>query len=64
MKQMDQEQLRLAMEVLESEEHARRWLSIPNHFLEGGTPLECADKKSGKEIARQLLMQIEHGVLS
>lgn len=53
-----------AVQVLESEDRARRWLTTPIYTLEGSTPLEYADTEPGAEVVRQILTQIEHGVFS
>ncbi|WP_052303378.1 MbcA/ParS/Xre antitoxin family protein [Desulfocurvibacter africanus] len=61
---INQRLFRFAIEVMENEERARRWLATPNHFLEGNTPLEYVERESGEEIVRQLLLRIEHGVFT
>lgn len=53
-----------AVEVLESEEHARRWLASPQFGLGGAVPLEYAMTEVGAREVEDLLGRIEHGVYS
>lgn len=53
-----------AIEVLESEEDARRWLTTPQFGLGGAVPLEYADTEVGAREVEDLLGRIEHGVYS
>ena len=53
-----------AVEVLESEENARRWLTSPQVGLGGAVPLEYAESEVGAREVEDLLSRIEHGVYS
>ena len=53
-----------AVTVLESEEHARRWLSSPQFGLGGAVPLEYARTEVGAREVENLLGRIESGVYS
>jgi putative toxin-antitoxin system antitoxin component (TIGR02293 family) len=53
-----------AVTVLESEEHARMWLSSPQFGLGGAVPLEYARTEVGAREVESLLGRIEHGVYS
>ena len=53
-----------AVEVLESEENARRWLTSPQFGLGGAVPLEYAETEVGAREVEDLLGRIEHGVYS
>ena len=53
-----------AIDVLESEENARHWLTSPQHGLGGATPLDYADTEVGAREVENLLGRIEHGVFS
>ncbi len=53
-----------AIEVLESEEDARQWLTSSQHGLGGATPLEFCDTEVGAREVENLLGRIEHGVFS
>jgi putative toxin-antitoxin system antitoxin component (TIGR02293 family) len=53
-----------AVEVMESEENARRWLGSPQFGLGGGVPLEHAETEVGAREVEDLLGRIEHGVYS
>lgn len=53
-----------AVEVMESEENARRWLSAPQFGLGGAVPLEYAESELGAREVEDLLGRIEHGVYS
>ena len=55
--------LTIATDVLGGEEKARGWLRGTNDALGGKTPLEAAGTADGEEKVRELLLQIEHGVL-
>jgi putative toxin-antitoxin system antitoxin component (TIGR02293 family) len=53
-----------AVEVLESEENARSWLTSPQVGLGGAVPLEYAETEVGAREVEDLLGRIEHGVYS
>lgn len=53
-----------AVEVLESEEGARRWLHNEQRGLGFHRPLEYADTEAGAREVENLLGRIDHGVLS
>jgi putative toxin-antitoxin system antitoxin component (TIGR02293 family) len=53
-----------AVEVLESKESARQWLSAPQFGLGGAVPLDYAETEVGAREAEDLLMRIEYGVYS
>lgn len=53
-----------AVEVFESEEAARGWLSSPQYGLGGETPLEYADTELGAREVQNLLGRIDHSVYS
>ncbi len=53
-----------AVAVLESEIHARQWLSSPQRGLGGAVPLEYARTEVGAREVENLLGRIEHGVYS
>jgi len=53
-----------AVEVLESEENARRWLTSPQFGLGGAVPLDCAATEVGAREVEDLLGRIEYGVYS
>ncbi len=53
-----------AIEVLESEENARRWLTSPQFGLGGAVPLEYATTEVGAREVEDLLGRIEYGVYS
>ncbi|MGV3661006.1 MAG: type II toxin-antitoxin system Xre/ParS family antitoxin [Prosthecobacter sp.] len=53
-----------AINVLESEENARRWLASPQVGLGGAVPLEYAETEVGAREVENLLGRIEHGVYS
>jgi len=53
-----------AVEVMESEENARRWLMTPQFGLGGAVPLEFADTEVGAREVEDLLGRIEYGVYS
>ena len=53
-----------AVEVLESEENARQWLTAPQFGLGGAVPLEYAETEVGAREVEDLLGRIEHGVYS
>jgi putative toxin-antitoxin system antitoxin component (TIGR02293 family) len=53
-----------AVEVMESEEDARQWLSAPQFGLGGAVPLEYAETEVGAREVENLLGRIEHGVYS
>lgn len=51
-----------AVEVMESEENARRWLSSPQIGLGGEVPLDYAGTEIGAREVEDLLGRIEYGV--
>jgi len=53
-----------AVECLESDEAARRWLTSPKIALAGLTPLDCCDTEAGAREVEQLLLRLEYGVFS
>ena len=53
-----------AIEVLESEENARQWLTSPQFGLGGAVPLEYAETEVGAREVEDLLGRIEYGVYS
>jgi len=53
-----------AVEVLESEQNARRWLSSPQFGLGGAIPLDYAQTEAGAREVEDLLGRIEYGVYS
>jgi|ERR1051326_12042 putative toxin-antitoxin system antitoxin component (TIGR02293 family) len=53
-----------AVEVLESEENARQWLTSPKFGLGGAVPLEYAETEVGAREVEDLLGRIEYGVYS
>jgi len=53
-----------AVEVLESEENARKWLNSPQFGLGGAVPLEYAETEVGAREVEDLLGRIEYGVYS
>ena len=53
-----------AVEVMESEENARRWLSAPQTGLGGAVPLDYAGTEVGAREVEDLLGRIEYGVYS
>jgi putative toxin-antitoxin system antitoxin component (TIGR02293 family) len=53
-----------AIEVLESEENARQWLTSPQFGLDGAVPLEYAETEVGAREVEDLLGRIEYGVYS
>lgn len=53
-----------AVEVMESEEDARQWLSSPQFGLGGAVPLEYAETEVGAREVEQLLGRMEYGVYS
>jgi putative toxin-antitoxin system antitoxin component (TIGR02293 family) len=53
-----------AVETLESEEAARRWLSSPQVGLGGAVPLDYAETEIGAREVEALLTRIEYGVIS
>ncbi len=53
-----------AVQVLESEENARRWLASPQFGLGGAVPLEYAETEVGAREVEDLLGRIEYGVYS
>jgi len=53
-----------AVEVLESEENARNWLTSPQIGLGGAVPLDYAETELGAREVEDLLGRIEYGVYS
>jgi putative toxin-antitoxin system antitoxin component (TIGR02293 family) len=53
-----------AVEVLDSEENARQWLTAPQFGLGGAVPLEYAETEVGAREVENLLGRIEYGVYS
>ena len=53
-----------AVAVLESEAHARQWLSTPQFGLGGAVPLEYAETELGAREVEDLLGRLEQGVYS
>ena len=53
-----------AVEVLESEENARQWLTSPQFGLGGAVPLDYAETEVGAREVEELLGRIEFGVYS
>ena len=53
-----------AVEVMESEENARRWLLSPQVGLGGAVPLNFAETEVGAREVEDLLGRIEYGVYS
>jgi len=52
-----------AVEVLESEENARRWLTAPQVGLGGAVPLAYAETEVGAREVEDLLGRIEYGFI-
>jgi len=53
-----------AVEVMESEDNARRWLASPQFGLGGAVPLQYAETEVGAREVEDLLGRIEYGVYS
>jgi putative toxin-antitoxin system antitoxin component (TIGR02293 family) len=53
-----------AVEVLESDDNSRQWLTSPQFGLGGAVPLDYADTEVGAREVEDLLGRIEHGVYS
>lgn len=53
-----------AVEVLETLEHARTWLTAPVRALGGQVPLHYASVEPGAREVERLLGRLEHGVFS
>jgi putative toxin-antitoxin system antitoxin component (TIGR02293 family) len=53
-----------ALEVMETQENARQWLTSPQFGLGGAIPLEYAETEVGAREVEDLLGRIEHGVYS
>ena len=53
-----------AVEVMESEDSARKWLTSPQFGLGGAVPLEYAETEVGAREVEDLLGRIEYGVYS
>ena len=54
----------LAVEVLEDQSAALRWLARPQIGLGGRTPLSLLTTEVGRDQVESLLLRIEHGVYS
>ena len=54
----------LAVDVLEGEEKARRWLHKPNRALGGAVPLSLLSTDIGARQVEELLQRIDHGLFS
>jgi putative toxin-antitoxin system antitoxin component (TIGR02293 family) len=54
----------LAEEVLEDREQAREWLRSPQVGLDNRVPFELLETEAGAREVEDLLLRIEHGVLS
>jgi putative toxin-antitoxin system antitoxin component (TIGR02293 family) len=52
----------LAIDVLESQEHAVAWLREPSDALGGRTPLRVVTTDVGAEKVTNMLYQMEHGI--
>ena len=52
------------VEVLESEDHARQWLTSPQFGLGGAVPVDYADTEVGAREVVDLLGRIEYGIYS
>jgi putative toxin-antitoxin system antitoxin component (TIGR02293 family) len=52
----------LAIDVLDSQEHAVAWLREPSDALGGRTPLEVVTTDIGAERVTTMLYQMEHGI--
>lgn len=53
-----------AVEVMESPENARAWLTAPQRGLGGAVPLEYAETEVGAREVEDLLGRIEYGIYS
>ena len=53
-----------AVEVMESDDNARQWLTSPQFGLGSAVPLDYADTKVGAREVEDLLGRIEYGVYS
>ena len=53
-----------AVEVMESENSARQWLTSPQFGLGGAVPLDYADTEVGAREVEDLLGRIEYGIYS
>ena len=53
-----------AVEVMESEDNARKWLTSPQVGLGGAAPLDYAESEMGAREVEDLLGRIEYGVYS
>lgn len=53
-----------AVDVLEGEENARKWLKESARALDGESPLRFADTEPGAREVERLLLRLEHGVYS
>jgi putative toxin-antitoxin system antitoxin component (TIGR02293 family) len=53
-----------AVQVLESQENARQWLTSPQFGLGGAVPIEYARTEAGAREVEDLLGRIEYGVYS
>ncbi len=53
-----------AERVLESEEHARRWMTRPLAIFGGRSPLEMSSTEPGARAVERALGRLEHGVFA
>ena len=53
-----------AVEVLEGEDAARRWLTRPQYGLGGAVPLDFAETEAGAREVENVLGRIDYGVYS
>ena len=53
-----------AVQVMESEDNARKWLTSPQVGLGGAAPLDYAESEMGAREVEDLLGRIEYGVYS
>ena len=53
-----------AVDVLDGQENARKWLTEPARALGEEKPLEFADTEPGAREVERLLIRLEHGVYS
>lgn len=58
------EVLALAVDVLEAEEAALRWLRDPNRALGNECPMALLDTDTGTRWVEAVLLRIEHGIYS
>lgn len=53
-----------AVEVLEDEDAAKKWLKTENRSIGGVTPLSIINTKAGYQLVLDTLSRIEHGVVA